>query len=117
MIELSPEIYRAARQSMLEIAAMLEREAQHYPECCLYHDEKAVFRYKNLTIRTAPSRPAILKVAEKYRKNKAPQYVRDPDTGQLHAGSPFSMRRAFTELKVVGPYNWRNCAQLKSKNL
>ena len=78
------------------IASVLYELAARYPDVDDSAAPKAVFQFGNFVVRCRPTKPAITRVADKFKRSQ----IVGP--GQ----KPFSMRSAYNGLRCVGPYEW-----------
>lgn len=86
----------ATTYTLKQIHSTLMRAAECYPDAAGDAVPNATFHFGTLIIRCRPTKPAIRRVAEKYRRgNRAEGLV--PHSNQLD----------YQKLRTIGPYDWR----------
>lgn len=74
----------------------------------LHQQTLLTFKFGSLTLRCAPTKDAILKLVNRFKGNASLK-----GTGY----KPFCIKKAYTSLQCVGPYDWRKCGKGSPKQL
>jgi hypothetical protein len=76
-----------------QVAEELDRYAAHFPEDCDAGSALVAVTVDGLTLRFRPSRKALKKVADKFRKNRGPKAA--PKQGAVHCHGPRELFKQF----------------------